>query len=391
MKKKFFSVVLVASMVASLAGCGASKSSTETTAATTASTMNKEMSADDYAASIATNADIYKQYITLPTYTGIQVTVDRSSLNITDDAVDTSVASTLTSYATTDTITSGATVDGDTVTLDYSGYLDGTAFSGGTATDASYTIGSYKFINDLDRGLIGLNVGQEYDIPCTFPSDYSSSDLAGKNVIFKVTVSAIQRKTSPTLTDQWVVDNASSLGTDATTVDGYKAFVKQNLETQAESSVASSKYESIWNDVSAAITVNGYPQDELDKLVSTLKSNVQSEFNQYGSAYGITDFDTYLSSVYGFSTEDDFNNYAVQYAQKYLLEKMAITMIAEEQNISVSADEINDMGNKLASYYGYTDYAEILSTYGNEMNAEVGYEVLYQKVQTFLNDNAVEV
>ena len=60
------------------------------------------------------------------------------------------------------------TASGDTVKLDYSGLLNGEAFSGGTATDASYTIGSGKFITDLDQGLIGLTVGQEYNIPCTF-------------------------------------------------------------------------------------------------------------------------------------------------------------------------------------------------------------------------------
>jgi trigger factor len=94
--------------------------------------------------------------------------------------------------------------------------------------------------------------------------------------------------------------------------------------------------------------------------------------------------------VYGFDDMDDFNNYAVEYAQEYLLEKMALTLIADQENITVTADEINDMGAQLADYYGYTDYQEILDSYGNEMNAEVGYEVLYNKVQAFLNENAVE-
>ena len=69
---------------------------------------------------------------------------------------------------------------------------------------------------------------------------------------------------------------------------------------------------------------------------------------------------------------------------------LPLTLIASNENITVSADEINDMGAQLADYYGYTNYQEILDNYGNEMNSEVGYEVLYQKVQNFLNDNAVE-
>ena len=106
--------------------------------------------------------------------------------------------------------------------------------------------------------------------------------------------------------------------------------------------------------------------------------------------YGISDMETYLSQVYGFESTDAYNEYAVEYAQQYLLEKMIVTLIAAEQNITVTADEINDMGAELAEYYGYENYQEILNTYGNEMNSEVGYEVLYQKMQEFLNENAVE-
>ena len=292
--------------------------------------------------------------------------------------------------ATTETVTEGVTASGDTVKLDYSGLLNGEAFSGGTATDASYTIGSGKFITDLDQGLIGLTVGQEYNIPCTFPSDYSSSDLAGKEVIFVVTVKSIQKSTVPDLTDAWVTENASTLGVEATTVAELRSYVKDYLTSQAESTFASDKYQAVYSKLSENLTPSGYPQEELDSLVNTLKSNVESEFNSYGSAYGISDLDSYLSQVYGFESQDAFNDYAVEYAQKYLLEKMVLTLIASNENISVSADEINDMGAQLADYYGYTNYQEILDNYGNEMNSEVGYEVLYQKVQNFLNDNAVE-
>lgn len=335
-------------------------------------------------------ADVYKQYVTLPDYKGVEVSVDRSSLTVSDDDVESYISKLLSRTATTETVTEGVTASGDTVKLDYSGLLNGEAFSGGTATDASYTIGSGKFITDLDQGLIGLTVGQEYNIPCTFPSDYSSSDLAGKDVIFVVTVKSIQKSTVPDLTDAWVAENASTLGVEATTVAELRSYVKDYLTSQAESTFASDKYQAVYSKLSENLTPSGYPQEELDSLVNTLKSNVESEFNSYGSSYGISDLDSYLSQVYGFESQDAFNDYAVEYAQQYLLEKMVLTLIASNENITVSADEINDMGAQLADYYGYTNYQEILDNYGNEMNSEVGYEVLYQKVQNFLNDNAVE-
>lgn len=387
MRKKVLGIIMAASMVASLTACGGSdKNNSSDSSSNGGSTVNQEIAANQYADTIKSNAEIYKTYISLPEYKGLSVSVDSEQKEVTDSDVTDYINNLISQYGTTESVTEGVTANGDTISLDYSGLLDGTAFSGGTATDVSYTIGSGKFIDDLDKGLVGLTVGEEYDIPCKFPDNYSSSDLAGKDVIFKVTVNSIKKTTLPELTDDWVASNASSLNVEATTVEGLKSYVKDYLETQAKTNYDSSKYQAAWKAISEQInTDKGYPEAELNSLIDTLKSNVQSEYNQYGSYYGISDFNSYLSQVYGFDSEDEFNDYAKEYAQSYLLEKMAITIIAENENITVSEDDINDMGAQLASYYGYSDYQEILDTYGNQMNSEVGYQVLYQKVQDFIN------
>ncbi len=387
MRKKILGIIMAASMVASLTACGGSdKNNSSDSSSNGGSTVNQEIAANQYADTIKSNAETYKTYISLPEYKGLSVSVDSEQKEVTDSDVTDYINNLISQYGTTESVTEGVTANGDTISLDYSGLLDGTAFSGGTATDVSYTIGSGKFIDDLDKGLVGLTVGEEYDIPCKFPDNYSSSDLAGKDVIFKVTVNSIKKTTLPELTDDWVASNASSLNVEATTVEGLKSYVKDYLETQAKTNYDSSKYQAAWKAISEQInTDKGYPEAELNSLIDTLKSNVQSEYNQYGSYYGISDFNSYLSQVYGFDSEDAFNDYAKEYAQSYLLEKMAITIIAENENITVSEDDINDMGAQLASYYGYSDYQEILDTYGNQMNSEVGYQVLYQKVQDFIN------
>lgn len=386
MKKQVMGVLMAAAMVVSLVGCGGKKTSDNGT-----DTYNAAVTAEEYAATIKTNADIYKEYVKLPSYKGIEVSVDRSGLEVSEEDIDSYLENLLKNSADTETLTSGTTVSGDTITLDYSGLLDGEAFSGGTATDTTYTIGSKKFIEDLDNGLVGLEVGQEYDIPCRFPDSYSNSDMAGKEVVFVVTVSQIERKHVPELTDEWVAENAEKLGSEATTVEALRKVVEDYLKSNAEATFASEKFELVWNNISEGVTVSGYPQAELDSLMNTLKTNIQTEYEQYGSAYGATDFYDYLSQVYNCADEEAYNKYALENAQQYLLEKMVLTMIAAENEITVSADDINEMGGQLASYYGYTDYQEILDNYGNEMNSEVGYEVLYQKVQEFLNTEAVEV
>lgn len=384
MKKKLFSVLLVGALAASLVACDSKKKEADKTP----STVNSEINADEYAATITDNAGIYKTFVSLSDWKGMSVDLAESDYKVTDSDVEDYIQSLLEATATTDAKTTGTTKSGDTIKLDYSGKLDGTAFSGGTATDASYTIGSGKFIDDLDKGLVGLTVGVETDIPCTFPESYQNSDLAGKQVVFTVTVKEIDVKVVPELNDEWVTANASKLGVsdaELTNVDDLRAYVKNYLETQAASNRSSTVFETAYSQMSDGLDVSEYPSEELADLLKTLNNNIDSEYQSYSSSYSSKE--DYLKSAYKFESMDAFNEYADNYAKQYLLQKMIITMIAADNNITVSEDDINSTGEELASYYGYNDYQEILDTYGKSMNAEIGYQVLYQKVVEFVCDN----
>ena len=384
MKKKLFSVLLVGALAASLVACDSKKKEVDKTP----STVNTEINADEYAATITDNAGIYKTFVSLSDWKGMSVDLAESDYKVTDSDVEDYIQSLLEATATTDAQTTGTTKSGDTIKLDYSGKLDGTAFSGGTATDASYTIGSGKFIDDLDKGLVGLTVGVETDIPCTFPESYQNSDLAGKQVVFTVTVKEIDVTVVPELNDEWVTANASKLGVsdaELTNVEDLRAYVKNYLETQAASNRSSTVFETAYSQMSDGLDVSEYPSEELADLLKTLNNNVDSEYQSYSSSYSSKE--DYLKSAYNFDSLDAFNEYADNYAKQYLLQKMIITMIAADNNITVSADDINSTGEELASYYGYNDYQEILDTYGKTMNAEIGYQVLYQKVVEFVCDN----
>ena len=384
MKKKLFSVLLVGALAASLVACDSKKKEVDKTP----STVNTEINADEYAATITDNAGIYKTFVSLSDWKGMSVDLAESDYKVTDSDVEDYIQSLLEATATTDAQTTGTTKSGDTIKLDYSGKLDGTAFSGGTATDASYTIGSGKFIDDLDKGLVGLTVGVETDIPCTFPESYQNSDLAGKQVVFTVTVKEIDVTVVPELNDEWVTANASKLGVsdaELTNVEDLRAYVKNYLETQAASNRSSTVFETAYSQMSDGLDVSEYPSEELADLLNTLNNNVDSEYQSYSSSYSSKE--DYLKSAYKFESLDAFNEYADNYAKQYLLQKMIITMIAADNNITVSEDDINSTGEELASYYGYNDYQEILDTYGKTMNAEIGYQVLYQKVVEFVCDN----
>lgn len=390
MKKKFMSVMLAATLVVSLVGCG--KKNNNNTATDADDTSNKAITAEEYNATIASNAAVYKKYITLPEYKGIAVSVDKSSLTVSDDDVETYISNILSSHATSEQVTEGTTASGDTISLDYSGKLDGVAFSGGTATDVSYTIGSGKFITDLDQGLIGLNVGQEYDIPCTFPSDYSSSDLAGKSVIFTVKVTAIVKTNYPEITDDWVLENKETLSLTGNNVPEFKEEVRKVVEANANDTYMQATYASAYAKMKEAIGDNvTYPDDEIQSLTDVFNSNIENEFNNYGSYYGVSDLDSYKTKVYGFDSLDAYDEYVEQQAKDYLLEKMVVTVIAADNDIHVTEDELVSYGNDLAKYYGYDDFTAITEAVGNEVVSEVGYQILYQKVIEFVCSQISEV
>ncbi len=384
MKKKLWSVVLVVAMVFSLVGC--TNKNTDTS--------NKEIAPEEYNELYETTAKVYQKYIKLPAYTGIEVEVDKTVLDVTDKKVDEYINGILQSYSTTEKVTEGVTAVGDNIVLDYKGLLDGVAFSGGTATDATYTIGSGLFISDLDKGLVGLAVGKQYEIPCKFPESYENAELKGKSVIFEVTVTCINKTIMPELTDEWVSKNAESLGTTEKTVEGLKKVGREYLEASAEAEYSSAKFAGILEKVKESVEVKEYPKKELDSLKATWKNNVETEYTNssaYYSNYGIDTFAKYKSQVYGCEDDAAFDAKAEEEAKEYLLEKMIITLIAYDNKLTVSSDDIKALGNEYAEYYEYESYDAIVKEFGKLFNAELGYGVLSEKVRDIVNEGAVEV
>ena len=142
------------------------------------------------------------------------------------------------------------------------------------------------------------------------------------------------------------------------------------------------KQDAIYEVISNNSNVKTYPKDIYDNLITTLGDNVKNEYEEYKEED--QSFENYLYDEYGYKTIDEFDKYAEDYAQNYLKQMMIVYIIAYENNITVSADEILESGKDLAAYYDYNSYDDILSQYGNAMNTEIGYQDLHTKVMDFL-------
>ena len=205
MKKKLIMALLTLSIAVMAAGCGDKKSddSKNDDKKTETSTEDKAVDTNSKGNVVAVDVDDISKYVKLGDYKNLEVTETKQEIGDAD--VEDYISQQLTYKA--EEITEDRPVqENDTVNIDYTGYLDGEAFDGGSATDADLLIGSNSFIEGFESGLIGKSKGEEVTLDLNFPDPYSNNpDLAGKAVQFKVKINTI--KAAPELTDEWVKNN----------------------------------------------------------------------------------------------------------------------------------------------------------------------------------------
>ena len=237
MKKRILLLVMSVSFLMLMGGCGKKNAAkdntedknTESDDKDAEGTVDKTEDGTDSGLINVTKED-YKvsDYIKLGEYKGIKYTVNK--LEVTDADIETAIQEDLQAAATEQEIKDRDVVkDGDIVNIDYEGLKDGVAFDGGTAKDSDLVIGSGSFIPGFEDGLIGATVGKQVDIKTTFPEDYQSTELAGQEVVFKVTVNAIKEKVVPELTEDYVKENLKF-----DTIDAYKEDIRKKLQEENE-------------------------------------------------------------------------------------------------------------------------------------------------------------
>ena len=272
---------------------------------------------------------------------------------------------------TKQTLTEGTVEDGDTVNIDYVGKLDGEEFDGGSAEGYDLEIGSCTFIDGFEDGIIGMQVGETKDLELTFPEDYHSENLAGKDVVFTVTVNSISRV--PELTDE-VADSV----VEGMTAEAYQESVRQELEDSAKESQKSDAQQKLLQAVYDNADISGYPEENLQYTINRAKNY----YEWLASMYGMT-LDDYLTN-YGM-TQDEFMEQIQPVAEEALGEEMTLLAIAKEENIEVSDEEYQDGLARYAEAQGMDDPSKLEEAYGENY---IRNSLLQEKVLNFLYENA---
>ena len=170
-----------------------------------------------------------KPEVTLGNYEGLKVT--RFVHHVTDEEIDRRIQQDVDKESTLEDVEGRPVQEGDTITLNYSGSVDGVKFEGGTAENQTLEIGSHTFIKGFEEQLVGMNIGDESTIKVTFPEAYHTPDLAGKEADFEVKILGIQHTVKPELDDEFAADVS-----DYSTFEEYKAAIVKELQDEADNS-----------------------------------------------------------------------------------------------------------------------------------------------------------
>ena len=357
--KKIFKVCMCGMVAATLiSGCSKKdvKETTQTSTEATESSAQETVATQDL-----TNIDNGK--VTLGEYKGIEVTKD--PVEVTDEELQQAIDQDLAAHEKKVDV-DREVKEGDVVNIDYAGTKDGVAFDGGTAKGYDLTIGSNQFIDGFEDGLIGAKKGDKVSLNVTFPENYQNKDLAGKPVVFEVTVNSVQEKQVPELNDAYVQENTKSK-----TVDEYKEETKQTL-LKSKNDAAEQK---VKNDIYTAISANCKVEPE-QKAIDANYDNLIARYTNQAAAYGM-DFTTFITAFTGMK-EEDFKTQA----EEIVKQRLIVNAIAEKEKLAVTDDDRKEVATEL----GYENAEELIKAEGQ---FEVDDYVMNNKVMEYLMQNAV--
>ena len=284
-------------------------------------------------------------YVTLPEDFG-SIALKENDLTPTEDELQQQVDNLLNQYTSSQPVTGRAAQSGDVANIDYTGTVDGVAFTGGTATGYDLTLGSGSFIDGFEDQIIGHNVGDTFDVTVTFPEGYGDSTdaegntitLSGKEAVFSVTLNAITQSVVPTLTDEWVESNFAA-SDDLHTADALRqyfdsALYANNLDNAAMDYLLTN---STFKEVPTQIT--SYYIRMFLNYHSQLATQYGMELDAYAQAKGYADANAMLA---------DSDAYFEHLAKQDLV----FQAIAEQLDITPTQEQIDSANSSYADTYG---------------------------------------
>ena len=313
-----------------------------------------------------------KPAVKLGEYKGLEV--ESPSVEVTDEDVEKELKAEQEKNASMVPVEDRPVKDGDMVTLDFNGKVDGEEFSGGQATDYPLTIGSHSFIEGFEEQLIGMSIGETRDVNVTFPENYHAKDLAGKPAVFTCTIKSVKEKQLPELDDEYAADF-----TDFETIAEYKEDLKKKIQARKEDEALRVKEDALLEKA-----VANAEMDIPDMMVTSEARISTQEFANRLEAQGMK-LEAYLQYI-GMTEEQMVENQK-EASKKGIESRLVLEAIVAAENIEAEEADVDAEITKMGEQYGL-DLEKMKSILTEDQISEMKENVKTRKALKFLVDNA---
>ncbi len=239
-----------------------------------------------------------------------------------------------------------AAAKGDTVVIDFDGYVDGKQFDGGKADNYSLELGSNSFIPGFEDQLVGHKAGEDVDVKVTFPEDYQAEDLQGKEATFKTTIHEVKQKELPELDDEFAKD----VDEEVDSLDELKAKIKDELKEQKTTAA----HEAIEDEAIREAVDNSEIAEVPEAMI---EEDIHRQMDQYLANMQQQGIDPKMYFQLTGTSEDDLHKQFAADAERRVKTNLVLEAIVEAEKIEPSEDELAAEVKDLAGQYGMEESA----------------------------------
>ena len=315
-----------------------------------------------------------KPEVTLGDYKGIEV--EKKEAEVSEEEITAEIDKAREANSRLITIEDRATEDGDTVIIDFDGYVDGKQFEGGYAEDYTLVLGSHSFIDNFEDQLVGKNLGEDVEVNVTFPEEYHVDELKGKPALFKVKIKEIQKKELPELDDDFAQDVS-----DFDTLDEYKADVEKKILENKENQIKREQEDQIIEKI-----IENAQMEIPQQMIAAQTRQMTQEFAQRLQSQGLS-LEQYMQFT-GLTPQKMMEDLEPQ-ALKRIQSRVVLEAVVAAENIEASDEEIDKELENMASMY-QMEIDKLKELIGDDEKKQIGMDLAVQKAVEFVVKEAVE-
>ena len=294
--------------------------------------------------------------------------IEKKAVEVTDEDVQAELEREQKKNARTIAVEDRAVLDGDTVNIDYAGFVGEEQFEGGTAEGQDLKIGSHSFIDTFEDQLVGKNIGDEVEVNVTFPAEYHAENLAGKPAVFKVKINGIKAEELPELNDEFAEEVS-----DFDTLEEYKEDLKKKV-AERKQDAADREYE----DEVLKKAVENASMDIPQPMIEVEAEQMVNEYAQQLSMQGLS-IDMYCK--YMNTTKEQMAKDNEKVAEERIKSRLTLKAIAAAENVEVSDDDVKAEMQKMADSY-QMKLEDVENMIGESYKAQLRSDLALQKALT---------